>query len=149
MAVATGISTARPQRSTQRLQALGRVAIGIRLRRIGIDDEVDLALKIVDDRKLFGQQQLDVGNGRERFAHRRRRCRETVLDVAHRVIGEIAGEAAAKSRQPGDRSGTVPTQECGDEVERISFVALGDNTAGRDFDGAARGRRYGPLPEVR
>ncbi len=50
------------QPAPQRLQPVARLRVGVALARIGVDDQVDLARQVVDDRQLLGQQQLDVGN---------------------------------------------------------------------------------------
>ena len=149
-AVASGISTGWPQHAPQRLQALQRVAIGVGLRRIGVDDEGDLALKIVDDGQLLGRAAAGCRGWPPALARRRRRRRgEPLLDVAHRVVGEIAGQAAAESRQPGDRRGAVALQKRRDEVERVAPVALGDDAAVADFDVVAAARRCAPSPADR
>ncbi len=78
-------------------------------------------------------------SGTVRRARRRRLARELRLDVAHRVVAEIAGESAAEPRQAGPRRGAIAAQELADERERIALVALDDGSAVVDLDrGAAR-----------
>ncbi len=52
----------------------------------------------------------------------RLRLRELRLDVAHRVVAEVAGQAAAKARQPGPQRDLEALLVGGDEVERIAVV---------------------------
>ena len=80
--------------------------------------------EVVDDGDFFGQQQLDVGQVRDRRCGAR--VRELLLDVAHRVVAEVAGEAAAEARQPGPQRDLEALLECCDEFERIAFVRLDD-----------------------
>ncbi len=50
------------------------------------------------------------------------------------VVAEIAGEPAAKARQPGARRGAVAAQELADERQRVAFVTLDDTAPILDFD---------------
>ena len=69
----------------------------------------------------------------------RRRVGEPPLDVAHRVVAEIAGEPAAEARQPGPRRGAIAAQERLDERERVALGLLDDRAGVLDLDrGAAR-----------
>jgi len=49
------------QPGTQVAQALTSTGIGFGRGRVDVDDKVELAGQVVDDRDFFGQQQLDVG----------------------------------------------------------------------------------------
>jgi hypothetical protein len=51
----------RAQALLQFAQAVFGLRVGLGRLRIGVDDEVELAREIVDDRDFLGQQQLDVG----------------------------------------------------------------------------------------
>ena len=51
---------------------------------------------------------------------------EPGLDVADRVVAEVAGKPTAKARQAGPRRGAIATQELADERQRIAFVTLDD-----------------------
>ena len=64
----------------------------------------------------------------------RRRIREPRLDVANGVVAEIAGQPAAKTRQPGPRRGSIAAQELADERQRIALMPLDDPAAILDFD---------------
>ena len=110
-------------------------------RRVGVDDEVEPPREVVDDREL-------PRTGRAA----RRACRsgqqrpsappaqQARLDVAHRVVAEVAGEAAAEARQPGPQRDLEALLVGGDEVERVAVVGLDDRAVADDL-GAQAGRR--------
>ena len=56
--------------------------------------------------------------------------REPGLDVAHRVVAEVAGQAAAEARQPGPQRHLEALLVAGDEVERVAVVGLDDLAVG-------------------
>ena len=60
--------------------------------------------------------------------------RELRLDVAHGVVAEVAGEAAAEARQARLRRGAEAAEECAQELERIAVVALDDAAGILDLD---------------
>ena len=64
----------------------------------------------------------------------RRVAGEPLLDVAHRVVAEIAGEPAAEARQSRPRRGAVARHERAHELERIAVVVLDDDAAILDLD---------------
>ena len=70
----------------------------------------------------------------ERGRCRRRRVGEPRLDVAHGVVAEHPGKAAAEARQSRRRRRAITAQERGDERERIAFVALDDRSVVFYFD---------------
>ncbi len=125
-----------PQLGAQLAQALLGARICLGLGRIGIDDQVELARQVVDHGQLFAQHQLDVGQlqvvGRCGLDQAR-------LDVAHGVVAEIAGQAAAEARQARAQRDLVALFEGGDEVQRVAFVRL-DHAAVSDDLGAVAGR---------
>ena len=100
--------------------ALG-VGIGLGLARVGVDDQVELARQVVDDGQLLTLQQQDVGaaEGVGRAA-----VRQLLLDMAHRVITEITGQTAAKTRQTGTQGYLEALLVGGDKVQRIAAGAL-------------------------
>ena len=106
------------------------IAVGLALARIGIDDQVQLARQVVDHRQFLALQQQDV-----RAAQRvgRAGCLQLLLDVAHGVVAEIAGQAAAKTRQAGAQRHLETLLVVGDEVERIADVGLGHDAVGDDL----------------
>src|SRR5207248_9781715 len=59
---------------------------------------------------------------------------EPRLDVAHRVIAEIAGEAAAKTRQGGQRGRAIALHVFAQERKRIAVEAFNDSAAVLDLD---------------
>ena len=120
----------RAQALLQFAQPLLRLRVCLGLARIGVDDQVELAGEVVDHRDFLGQQQLDVGQA-EIVA--RRGVRELLLDVAHRVVAEIAGEAAAEARQAGALRNLEARLERGDEIKRIAVVRLDDLAVAHDF----------------
>jgi len=109
--------------------ALG-AEVGLALPRIGIDDEVEPARQVVDHRQLFALQQHDVGRvepaGQLRF-------RELGFDVAHRVVAEVAGQAAAEARQARPQRHLEALLVGGDEVERVALMCLDDLAVGHDL----------------
>src|SRR6185369_17434442 len=89
------------QLAAKRLQALARAPVGIRLLRIGVDDQIDLPREVVDDGELFGEHEEDVGNFGEAGDRGRRSACELRLDVPHGVVTEVAGEPTAEPREAG------------------------------------------------
>ena len=107
-------------------QAFSRQTIGVRRRRIGVHDEIKFAAQVVEHHQFRRQQQHDVGQiQRVNFF----RCRETALDVAHRVVAEIADQPAAKSWQAGDLRDIETFLIVIDEVERIDGIHRLDRNA--------------------
>lgn len=124
------------QLHAQLAQALAGTGVGFRRGRVSVDDQVELAGQVVDHGQLFAQQQLDVGQVQ---VVRLLRVGELLLDISHRVIAEVAGQAAAKARQAGAQGHLEALLEVGDEVERVAFVGF-HHAAIRDHFGAhARG----------
>ncbi len=109
-------------------------------RGVGVDDEVQPPRQVVDDRDLLALDEQHVGRA-ERIGERprARRRRQPRLDVADRVVAEVAGEAAAKARQPGPERDPEALLVGGDEVDRVAFVGLDDAPVGDDL-GAKAGR---------
>ena len=110
-------------------QALFGVGVGLGQRRVGIDDEIQLARQVVDHGQLFALQQQDVG-ATERVG--RARAFEFFLDVAHRVIAKVAGQPAAKARQTRPQRHLEALLVVADEVERVhlrcfNHPAIGDH----------------------
>src|SRR4051812_37897029 len=92
-----------------------------RLARIGVHDQIQLARKIVDHRKLLGQQQQDIrAIERIGLGHRR----ELVLDIAHRLVTEHANQPAAEARQPRYHGRTKARLARRHELERILVLRL-------------------------
>ena len=118
----------RTQTRAQFAQTMLRFGIRFGPGRIGVDDQIELAREVVDDRDFFGQQQLNVGQVE---IVGRRGVRELLLDVAHRVITEVAGETAAETRQARTRRDFEALLILLDERERIAFIRL-DDVAVRD-----------------
>ena len=131
------------QGALQLIEALQRGAVGIGMRGIGIDDEGQLAGKVVDHRQFFGEHAAGC-----------RACRCTsglcvlcqrVLDVAHRVVAEVAGQAAGEARQAGQRRDLEARQVFLDEVQRIGdfLGGLAGRRGQRDLLAAHRDARFG------
>ena len=129
-----------PQHGAQVLQPLARFGEGFRLARVGVHDQVQLAGQVVDHRQFFGHQQLDLGQAE---VVRRRRIRQPRLDVAHRVVAEIAGQAAAEARHAGTDGDLVARLESGDEFKRITFGALHHFIVFQHFDAVAEAAQQG------
>ncbi len=64
---------------------------------------------------------------------------ELGLDAAHRVVAEVAGQAATEARQAGGHRGLQALLETLDEAQRIAFVALDDRTVGHHLGEVAGG----------
>src|SRR6185436_16476182 len=79
-------------------------------------------------------KQQDVGHVGQRSRSGGSGIGEPVLDVADGVVTEVAGDAAAKARQPGPRRGAIATEELADERQRIALVALDDAASILDLD---------------
>ncbi len=91
--------------------ALG-AEVRLGLSRVGIDDEVEAAGQVVDDGQLLGVQQQDVGRVE---AAGLLGGGQPGLDVAHGVVAEVAGQAAAKARQAGPQRDLEAGDVGGDE----------------------------------
>ena len=117
----------------RRMQLVGQfgetqmtLRIGIRLHRVGVGDEVELAGEVVEHRQLLGQHQQDV-----------RRVQhvvlvlvgEALLDIADGVVAEVAGQPAGEARQPRHRRGLEACLEVGDEIQRVGQAVLLDDLA--------------------
>ncbi len=109
------------QRLEQHRQLHLRFGVGTFAARIRVDDEVELAREIVDDRKPVGQHQQDVrctdGIGLVAFG-------DAFLDIPHRLVAEVADESAGESRQPGDCRRLEPRVRLAHPFERIRLLAL-------------------------
>ncbi|MPM36900.1 hypothetical protein SDC9_83504 [bioreactor metagenome] len=113
----------------QLAQPLLALGIGLGLRRIGIDDQVELARQVVDDGQFLALQQQDVGAAQRVVGAA---VFELFLDVAHRVVAEVTGQATAKARQSGAQRDLETLLVISDEVERIALgrlhhLAVGDH----------------------
>mmetsp|Transcript_2847 Transcript_2847/g.7386 ORF Transcript_2847/g.7386 Transcript_2847/m.7386 type:complete len:553 (-) Transcript_2847:517-2175(-) len=117
-------------------QPLGGAEIGLGLARVGPDDEVEPAGQVVDDGHLFAEQQQDVGRAQAALLVR---AGQAFLDRAHRLVAEVAGQAAAEARQAGGDSGLDALLVGGDEVQRVAFMRLDDDAVGDDFAARAGG----------
>ncbi len=98
------------------MQTLLRQLVSIGLFRVGIHDEGQHAGEVVHHRQLLGEHQQDV---------RRADCVGFVdfgqarLDIAYRVIAEIARQPAAEARQAGQRGDLEARLVFADEIQRI------------------------------
>jgi hypothetical protein len=117
-------------------QALLRGGEGVGLRRVGVDDQVQAAGQVVDDRQFLALQQQDVGGV---DAARQHRAGQARLDVAHRVVAEVARQAAAEARQAGPQRDLETLLVGGDEVQRVALEGLDDLAVGDDLGAEARG----------
>ena len=130
----------------QLAQAPLGVGIGLGLRRVGVDDQVELAREVVDHRQLLALQQQDVGAA-QRVG--RAALLQLLLDVAHRVVAEVAGQAAAEARQAGPQRHLEALLVGRDEVQRVAarcldHLAVGDDLGqrlGAEAAGAQQGAR--------
>ena len=112
------------QSRTQPLQLAIALDEGAGVRRVDIDEEMQLPRQVVDDRKLLGEQQPDVGQS-ERIGLRG--AGEPFLDVAHRVVAEIADEPAGEAQPRFERRGAKRTEVIVDVRERIVDLAALDS----------------------
>jgi hypothetical protein len=131
---------AAPQHHAQVFQALARFRKRFRLGGVGIHDQVQLARQVVDHRQFLGHHQLYVGQAEVVL---RRGGGQLALDVAHRVVAEIAGQAAAKPRQAGTERDLEPGLEGFDEVERVAVVRLDHAAVFDDLGARAEGAQQG------
>ena len=125
-----------PQGARQLAQPLRCIPVRARLRRVGEHDQKQPSGQIVDHRQLLREQQQHVGAA-ERIGLEPT-AREPRLDPAHRVVAEIAHQAAAQARQPGKLRDAVARKKLAHERQRIPtlgrfrhFIAVqhGDVTA--------------------
>src|SRR6266852_5588544 len=95
---------------------------GARRGRVRIDDEIELARKIVDDGKLLGHQQQHV-RATERIGLEPP-SGEPRLDPPHRVVAEISDQAPAEPGQAGELRDAVARKKFAHESERIGGLGL-------------------------
>ena len=127
-------------------QALLAVEPGVGRARIGPDDEVQAPGQVVDDGQLLGLQQLDVGRADAAgLAH----AVQLLLDEAHGLVAEVAGQAATEPRQPRAQGRLEAGLDLGDEVQRVALVRLHHPTVGDDLAALPRGtqQRAGRQPD--
>ena len=112
------------------------VEVGLGAGWVSVDNEVKAARQVVDDGQFFALQQQDVrrvdaaclpGLGQAR------------LDVAHRVVAEVARQPATKARQPRAQRHLETLLVLRDEVQRIAFHTLHHCAVGDDFGDKAVG----------
>ncbi len=130
------------QRALQIIQPLQCGAVGVGMRRVGIHDEGQLAGEVVDHRQLLGEHQQDVGRAEGVFLFGFGQAR---LDIAHRVVAEVTGQAAGEARQAGQRRDLEAGLILADEIQRIVRF-LGGFAGGsgqRDLLAAHRDARLG------
>ena len=126
-------------------KALTRPAVSVRAPRLRIHDQRKLARQVVHDRELFRHEQEYVGHTeRIRFL----RAAQPLLDVADRLVREVADQPAAKARQPRIFGYAKALQILFDEGKRIlGRGALYDRVTldlhafvAADLDAAMRGK---------
>jgi hypothetical protein len=83
----------------QLVQPAQRARVRLRLGRIGMHDQVQPALEVVEHRQLFGEHQEGVGRAELVGLVATGQAR---LDVADRFEAEVADQAAGEGRQAGD-----------------------------------------------
>ena len=139
-AAGDGRIDAAAQHHAQVFQALAR--LGKRLWRggVGVDDQIELAGQVVDHGQFFGHHQLDVGQPEVVF---RRAAGQLFLDMAHGVVAEVAGQAAAETRHAGAQRHLEARLVLFDEVERIAFVLFDHGAVFHDLGAVAEGAQHG------
>jgi len=113
----------------QLAQPLPGARVRLRLARVGVDDQVDAAGEVVDDRHFFRQQQQDVRHAEVV----RLRMRELLLDHAHDVVAEVPREAAGEARQSRSLRDLELPGEALDGRQRIALDRLDHVTVFDDF----------------
>ena len=102
---------------------------------VGVDDQIQFAGQVVDHGQFFGHHQRDIGQAQVIF---RRAAGQFFLDMAHRVVAEVAGQAAAKTRHAGAQRDLETRLVLFDEVERIAFVFLDHRAIFHDLGAVAK-----------
>jgi len=127
-------------------QALLGIRIGLGLRRVGINDQVQLAREVVDDCQLFALQQQDV-----RRAQRVERAGgfELFLDVAHSVIAKIASQAATKTGEPRAQRHFEALLVLLNEVQRVTRCSLDHLAITQNFGFGLRAKATGSHQRTR
>jgi hypothetical protein len=115
----TGALTEYLSCSLQAAQALLGIAVGLRLGRVGIDDQVQLADRLSMtassshcSSRMSGQP--SVSGGQE--------ATSLLLDVAHRVVAEVASQSAAEARQARPQRHLEALLVTRDEIQRVVAV---------------------------
>ncbi|KAF1042504.1 MAG: hypothetical protein GAK34_02795 [Delftia tsuruhatensis] len=120
-----GLDLRRADRVAQQIlqlpQPLLGARIGLALAGVGIDDQVQLARQVVDHRHFLALQQQDV-RAVERIG--RAGIFQLLLDIAHGVVAEVAGQPAAKTRQPRAQRHLEALLVGSDEFQRIALGRL-------------------------
>src|SRR5690606_35903240 len=112
--------------------------VGFRLCRVGVHQNVGAASQVVDDHQFIDLQQHDVGgavflSGRKRLG----RPAEARLDVAHRVVAEVTGEAAGKAWHARAQRYLEAPLIVFNEGERVTLVGFDDLTLVHHFGSRA------------
>src|SRR5690606_26405604 len=95
--------------------------------RVSVDEQIGASGQVVHNHQLVHLQQHDVGGvlpGVRRFGG----MGQPRLDVANRVVAEVAGQATGKPGHAGAQRNVEALLVGFDEVQRVTFVRL-DNTA--------------------
>jgi hypothetical protein len=86
--------------------------VGLVFQGVGVDDEGELAGQVVHHRQLVREHEQDVrGVDGIRLA----RAGQLLLDVAHRVVAEVAAQAAREAGHAGHRRSLEAGQVAFDE----------------------------------
>ena len=124
----------------QLTQALFGVGKGLGAGRVGIDNQVQLAGEVVDDRQLLALQQQDVGAAQGVGWARRL---QLFLDVAHRVVTKVTGQATAKARQAGAQRHLEAFLVVRDEVQRVDRGGFHHHTVGHHLGAGVHAKTHG------
>jgi len=123
--------TAVAQPVDQRIQSALGAGPGLRLGRVGVDDEVQAALEVVEHRHFFAQHEEDVGRVELIGQHAAvgQRAGQTRLDVTDALEAEVADQAAGERRQAVDFGHRVGGAQTFDLAQRVGHVAGFDQLA--------------------
>jgi len=101
---------------------------------------VQLARQVVDHRQFFALQQQDVGAAQ---GVGRARGFELLLDVAHRVVTKVAGQATAKTRQARTQRDFETFLIVRDEIQRIGARGFHHRAVGHHLGAHLSAKAHG------
>ncbi|EFH22811.1 hypothetical protein NEIPOLOT_01420 [Neisseria polysaccharea ATCC 43768] len=109
-------------------EAFAGAFVAVGLRGIGINDEVDFAAQIVDNRQFLRQHQQDVGRAERVGFGGVFQAMGEVFEIVDGFVTEVADQSAGKARQAWDFGCFETVVEGFDKGQRIAVVLL-DNFA--------------------
>ena len=122
------------------LQTLLPMFISMLLGGVHINQQGQLARKVVNHGQLFGLQQQDIWTAQ---SIGRTAVRQFLFNVSHRVVAKIAGQAATKARHPRAKRHLETLLVAGYEVQRVAMVGFHHHAIGHHLGVRVRAKTIG------